>query len=385
MDNAYLIALLRAAVNDTVPEKPDDNTDWRALYMLAEKHSVTATACYALSKLPKEYQPQGNEQAAFKKKMQMALGIESMQHYEISQVMKAFEDNGIQYAPLKGWILKGLYAVPYIRTMCDVDIVVNDYDMTRVEPILTALGFEKENDGGNHDGYIKSGKISTEIHRALFVSSSPYYGFFADIMKRAAADDDKGIKRHLTKEDFFLHLLAHLAKHFDGSGTGMRSFMDIYVYTKKYGNELDRNYIEAGLCELGLRKFAEIICDASYTWFSEDEKYDRDKYSELMKYVLYTGTYGSKDASIVSGIEKNNGSKAGYLMGRFFPERTLMEWQFPILKKRPYLIFFCYIIRGFKCVLFKRDVVRNEFKKVKEVNEEAVKNIEDIRRICGLK
>lgn len=387
MENIYLITLLRAAVNDTVPEKPDKDVDWRELYGLAEKHSVAAAVWYAASKLEKEYQPQGDVRAAFTKAMQMALGIESMQLYEISHLMQAFSDNQIQYAPLKGWVLKNLYPIPYIRTMCDVDIIVNEDDMPKTGPILHELGFEQFGPVGvsNHDSYIKSGKITTEIHRALFTPSMPYYAFFKDVMKRTVKTGQDDFARNLTKEDFFLHILAHLAKHFDNSGTGIRSFMDIYLYTKKYKDEFDREYIENGLDELGLRAFAGIICEASYAWFSNDGKYDRSKYTDILRYILYTGTYGNKGAYIASGIAKNNGNKLSYLMERFFPERSFMELQFPILKKRPYLICFCYVIRGFKCIVFKRNVVSNEIKKVKQLDEDEIKNMDDIKRMCGLK
>lgn len=384
MDNKYLIALLRAAVNDTTPDKPEKNMDWQALYRLADKHSVTAAAWYAISKLSKEDLPQEIEQAKFKKSMQIALGIESMQHYEISGVMKAFENNGIQYVPLKGWVLKELYPIPYIRTMCDVDILVNDYDIPKVEPVLSKLGFVKEGNGVNHDGYIKSGNIATEIHWDLFIQDSPYHEFFSDIMKRTVSDGKDTTKRHMTKEDFFLHMVAHIAKHFNSAGTGMRSFMDIYLYVARYGGSLDRDCVKQGLDALGLCKFAKVICDAAYVWFSDKENENRDKYNELADYILYTGTYGNKDASIISGIQKNDGNKFKYIMRRFFPKKTSMEWGFPILKKRPYLLPFCYVIRGFKCILFRRDVMRTEFRKVKEADENNIKSVEEIKRMCGL-
>lgn len=383
MDNMYLISLLRAAVNDAAPENPPENIDWKAMYALADRHSVTAAVYYAAMKLPEEYRPDGEVQKAFKRRYQLAIGIESMQHYEMSEVMEEFEKNKIPYVPLKGWIIKNLYKVPYIRTMCDVDILVNKCDVTRVRPILKNRGFIRQGPGANHDGYLKSGNIATEIHWDLFVSNSPYYKFFADIMERTVSAGEGTYRRYLTKEDFFLHMIAHLAKHFDGAGTGIRSFMDIYLYTREYGSDFNRDIIEKGLSELGLDKFAEIMCDAAYAWFSEEEK-EHDRYREIMDYVLYTGTYGNADTRIISGLEQNYGNKFKYMIRRFFPDRISMEWQFPILKKLPFLIVFCYIIRGIRSVLFRREKMRDEFRTVKSANTLNIKNMEDIKRMSGL-
>ena len=55
-----------------------------------------------------------------------------MQQLELENVMAHFEKEGIDYVPLKGWIIKNLYPKPDMRSMCDVDILIRDEDKKKI-------------------------------------------------------------------------------------------------------------------------------------------------------------------------------------------------------------------------------------------------------------
>ena len=152
MPDMYFISLLAAAINNTAPKLPPEDIDWNKMYVLADKNGVAGTLYYSIIKLPKECRPN-------KESMRIALGIESMQHFEISALMDLLEQYKIEYIPLKGWLMKNYYPYPNMRTMCDIDILINQADMGKIPKILAECGFELEAHGANHDGYIKSGKV----------------------------------------------------------------------------------------------------------------------------------------------------------------------------------------------------------------------------------
>lgn len=75
--------------------------------------------------------------------------------------------------------------------------------MGKIPKILAECGFELEAHGTNHDGYIKSGNIATEIHWGLFSEDSDYYGYFKDILQRAEYVDGREYQRYMSLEDFY--------------------------------------------------------------------------------------------------------------------------------------------------------------------------------------
>lgn len=383
MADMYFISLLAAAINDSAPKLPPDDVDWRKLYVFADKNGVAGTLYYSIIKLPKERRPDKAVFALFEKSMRVALGIESMQHFEISALMDSLEFYKIEYMPLKGWLMKNYYPYPNMRTMCDIDILVNKADMGKIPKILAECGFEPEAHGANHDGYIKSGNIATEIHWNLFSEDSDYYDYFKGILQRTENVDGREYQRRMSLEDFYLHMIAHLAKHFEHSGTGIRSFADIYLYNKAVGDKLDKDYINGGLAKLGLLRFASVAEKASFCWFSENGKPD-DECNMIADYILYSGTYGRKDVGIVSGVGERGGSRGKYLLRRFFPRRSFLIPEFPILEKYPALVPVCWVVRGVRCVLFKRDRIAYEVKTIKEMDNESMNAIGNIKKMCGL-
>ena len=383
MENKYIVALLRAAINNTTPNNPPDNIDWKKIYTISAANSIAGTICPAIMRLPKECQPDKDTINLFSRSEMIAVCIDSMQEYELTSVMNSFEENHIVYTPLKGWFMKKLYPFPYMRTMCDVDILVNKSDLPIISNILKEHDFQYESHTNNHDGYIKSDKISVEMHWNLFPEDVPYHDYFSDIMSKLIDADDKAYMKKLSKEDYYLHLIAHLAKHFDRSGTGIRSLVDIWLYNKKYRDTLDMNYLNLGLTELGLSEFESTIYKAATQLFSGDI-WD-DTTLAITNYVMTSGTYGTKDTYIVSALNKKGGNKLSYLINRIFPDKTFMEMHFPILAKCPVLLPACWLARLFKCFFFRSTTVRNELSTLKNATSDGTLDENaKIKKMCGL-
>ena len=64
-------------------------------------------------KLEEKDRPDKDILNKFQKSMLTVRGRESMQQLELENVRAHFEKEGIDYVPLKGWIIKNLYPKPY--------------------------------------------------------------------------------------------------------------------------------------------------------------------------------------------------------------------------------------------------------------------------------
>lgn len=285
--------------------------------------------------------------------------------------------------PLKGWKLKHLYPRPDMRSMCDVDILVRQEDMKEFPAIMKESGFELEYHGMHHDEYIKNETLSIEIHRLLFEPDSDWYEYFKSYMERTSVLDSKRQERQLPPEDFYLYLIAHMAKHFRNGGTGVRSVMDVYVYQKAYGDSLDTAYVQREFEKLGLGGFARAMEELAQSWFA-GEQIRSDCHPKMADYIINGGAYGLKDRGILSSVHEAGNHKGKYLLRRFFPNRHFMAAQYPCIEKAPVLLPLFWGVRAFRTVFFRRESFKREMQTVYERDGEKREQIEEIWKDSGL-
>lgn len=70
--------------------------------------------------------------------------------------------------------------------------------------------------------------------------------------------DEAGVYA-MSKEDTYLYLLAHLAKHLKNGGAGIRQILDIWLYLQKEDDGLDKAYLRESLKALELEKLHTTI------------------------------------------------------------------------------------------------------------------------------
>lgn len=306
MDVIYLAS---CAVNGTVPEKARvDSMDLDAVYAFAAHHMITATIAFALESAGYKDQKSSNAIAAAMRKT--ALFDQTW-----GNIKNQLENAGIWYMPLKGAVLKNLYPKYGMREFADHDILFDASRADDVKAIMEDMGFKAEHFGtSNHDCYYKRPCLNIEMHRALFGPSHEVklYEYYKDIEPRLIRE--RAFERRFTPEDFYLYFLAHEYKHYEGSGTGLRSLMDTYVYLNHV--DLDVEYVAAEAEKLGIREFEEKNRSLSLHLFSGEKLSANDQ--EILDYILSSGTYGTVTHRVQNQLKKSGWSKIHYMFDRFF-------------------------------------------------------------------
>lgn len=54
------------------------------------------------------------------------------QQHELSVIKSEFEKNGIDYAPIKGSVVREYYPRPELRTMGDADVLIKENSVVRL-------------------------------------------------------------------------------------------------------------------------------------------------------------------------------------------------------------------------------------------------------------
>ena len=97
-------------------------------------------------------------------------------------------------------------------------------------------------------------------------------------------------------EDFYIYMMAHMAKHFYKRGCGIRNLVDIYVFLEKFGGEMNAGYLKRQFAVLGLTAFAEHMEKLARIWLQGEP--GEAFYQQLFDYMQGCGIYGKDENGI---------------------------------------------------------------------------------------
>lgn len=350
----YLIYLIRCVLHYNVPAKEKlDKMNLTQLYEGAKAHSLTAMTAYALESA--DYIPDDFKQAKYK-------AIRKSISYDIEResVFRDFEKAEIWYVPLKGTILKEIYPQIGMREMCDNDILFDPTKADEVNSIMESHGFESSNTHTGHDiVFHKLPFYNFEMHYSLFSNykGSRVYKYFSDISERLIGTDS--FRRDFTNEDFYLYMTAHEHHHFIGSGTGLRSLVDAYVFLDKYSDSLDWEYVNRELSEIGIYEYEHKRRNLVSKLFDGKKLNDDEK--ELLDYYIFSSTYGTLNNRVKNKVNKNN-SKIKYAISRLFLSLDTIKNVYPYFYEHKILIPFLPAYRIVTSIRRKNHHIKTELK-----------------------
>lgn len=355
----FALSLISSVINESSPKEPDFEPDWEFIFRFTKSHNVDNTIFYAIEQLNNKPEP-----ALLKKWMDIrnkCIHRNMIQREEFEAICSAFEENKIEYMPVKGFDVSRLYPSEDIRYMSDLDILIKD-NRDKATEILLEKGYTLKKDGVDYDQPLtKMPFMVVELHNRLFPLHSPYHTFFEDVFSKSKKNN---YCYKMDAEDFYIYETVHLYKHYSGGGTGIRSIMDFYLLNKKLLSIINTKKVFSILKELQLDEFIASITEISAKWF---EKEEYTEFSDKELYILSSGTYGTEKNSIKNKIK--NQSKAKYLLSRMFPPKGLMLEVYPTLHKHPYALPFFYIYKLFRGMYKKRKMIKKELSILNEKTE----------------
>ncbi|MBE6876558.1 MAG: hypothetical protein E7496_07525 [Ruminococcus sp.] len=358
-----LIYLLTCAVNDLTPDRNRIQAmDLEQFYKLAKFHTVRSAVNITLERA--EVQDKAFHQA-YKKAVRKNIYLDM----ERQTIFSEFERHEIWYLPLKGSILKDLYPENGMREMADNDVLYDFDKQKEVMQIMLENGYTAESVGqSHHDVYMKPPVLNFELHTELFssVHAESLFRYYQNPKQIMQKDSDNQYGYHFSDEDFYIFMTAHEYKHFSGSGTGIRSLLDCYVYCKVKGDSLDWNYIKDQTEKLEIADFEQerrklalkVFSSVSMPELTEEEQ-------ELLMYYLTAGTYGTLENSIRRKLKGQ--SKAEYILHQMFPNPDYMKRSVKFVGKCPFLYPAGIVYRWGRVLLIRRDNLSRMVKMLKKL------------------
>lgn len=303
----------------------------------------------------------GEVKKKFEKQIMAAVYRYENINYELKRVKKVLNDEKIPFIALKGAVIRMYYPEPWQRTSCDIDILVHSKDIDRATGLFVNEGKEKNKIvRGSHDvGIILQSGVHLELHYGLIESGR--IGSAEKILEDvwSYANAKPGTYEYvLCDEMYYYYHLAHMAKHVENGGCGVRPFIDLWILNHKveFNKESRENLIRDG----GLYKFAVTAENLSEYWFGNEQP------SELLldfeEYIISSGTYGNiENHSAVKQVQRNG--RAKYILTRIWMPYEKLIIQYPCLKDRKYLQPFFEFTRW--CRLFKSKTMKRRINELK--------------------
>ena len=228
--------------------------------------------------------------------------IDLGQRQQVKNISNNLENYGVDYMLMKGSILKEIYPKSVLRQMGDIDLMIYDQTMNRSRELFKFMGYELIDSVKIHDVYRKEPHWIVEAHWALFDKNvdKKIYDYYQ--VKRATLKEGTKACYQLSIEDFYVYMIAHMAKHFYENGCGIRNLVDIYVYLEHFKNKLDYEKLETELEVCGLSSFEFQSRRLAYDWLEKKELDSLEK--SLFYFMLDCGVYGKGENGFFSQFAK---------------------------------------------------------------------------------
>ena len=378
------LALIKGALTGekcTLSETPDMD----GLFQLAGKHKLGALMYYALHEAGYDTEPV-TQKLFFHCCRYMA--VSEGQMAMIERVFSAFEEHRIDYLPLKGVLLKGIYPKPEMRRMGDADVLFRREQYEDIKAGLTDLGFTFD-DETDHEAVWKHPSLLLEMHKRIVPRRDvDLYRYFGNGWAHAVADGNDTCRYHFTPEMQFVSLFVHLVKHYRGGGIGLSHMIDLWVY-RRHHPELDETVIRAELDKVYLGEFYANVWATLQVWFEGAEATEKTDF--ITNVIFENGVYGTRERAHLSYVAKaghgqkphKNSVVAKWLRLIFPPKRTLLT-KYPVLRRRGWLLPVIWIVRWVDTLLFHRKRIAQRNSDIQRTNTESIEQFEQALHYVGL-
>lgn len=335
-----LFALLRAEIGvSPLPEGFSLSAEeWTAVCRTAERHDLLHLVADAAEKAGSTENIPPELRERLTESRDRAIYRWMRADGEFLRAAQALEEAQIPFVPLKGAVLRKYYPEAWMRTGCDVDLLVKESDLAPAVAALTAVGFSGDGTRDYHDVSLFCGDAHIELHHSLrerMEQADPVLDRVWENLLPA-----EGQEREETPEFFVFHHIAHAAYHFLNGGCGIRPLADLWILKHRRGYDEDA---VVGFCrQAGLERFYRVFSELSEAWFGDAPMTENAE--KAAEYLLSGGVYGSAQGHAAADAARYGGKAGGIFRYLFLPLSDLKKI-YPVLEKYPILFPVCQVRR----------------------------------------
>jgi len=317
----YFIKILRDFLNQR-KTAARDAADWGEISDLAKRHQVSGIVYYQCGMLLPAGLDMEKESAgqlySYAQNRKAAAGLDEL-----------FKD--IPHVFVKGLTVAELYPEPALRSMGDIDLLIQEQDRSKVEEILQSCGYCLVQSAESVSVFHKN-DVTVELHDSLIHS-----GIGNEYARMLFSDPWSFVKNGELDWSYHLFfLLQHLKGHLVSHGVGIRQFMDIAVVLRN--KEIDWNWLKEKLEGAKMLRFSVRVFSLVADWFGvvapEEVLLSDEEFGlEATEKILADGVFGHNNAEnsnpeVAKQLLERGGSllsvRSRYFLRETFPEYRKM-------------------------------------------------------------
>ena len=341
------VSVLQVPLKENIKDLIDLET-LKKIFFLSKKHDMAHLIGDALNK--NGFLTQEDEiSKKFLTERNMAIYRYEQLNYELGEICHLLEDSKIRHIPLKGSVIRNYYPEPWMRTSCDIDMLIQEQDLEKALEVLLQNGFRYEKKSLYDVELFSETGVHLELHYNLIENRSVPENneVLENVWEYAKKTEDSQYTYAFTDEMFYYYHIYHMAKHFVSGGCGIKPFLDIYIlnYKLTFDEEKRNDLLRKGK----LDAFSTTAKKLSDVWFANAE---HDELTMMMEeFILGGGVYGTIENKVVLQQSKKGG-KGKYAKSRIFLPYDQLKHSYPVLQKHKWLTPIFEVVRWFR-ILFK--------------------------------
>lgn len=267
---------------------------------------------------------------------------------------------GRHFLILKGMAAASYYPNPKLRSLGDIDFLIDPSQEQEIEELLSRNGYKNWDRDHICHVVFKKGNAHLEMH--FEIAGIPYgkageivREFMTDAVKDPRTAEFDGWSFPAPKDIYHgLIILLHMQHHMLGEGLGLRHICDWACYIQKTQDKPFWNELLDLFQKIGILTYAKVISKISAIYFHIDcpkwaESVDETLCYDVINDVLAGGNFGRKDnlrakSGMMISEHGKSGTSRGKLSNLFWTLHHSTPAIFPIVKKCPllYPFFDCY-------------------------------------------
>ena len=338
--------------------------DWSYLVQLAKEHNLLALFVEGASK-----QYSFISRPEYEKEMNESIAIVSAQVRRTSAFLKlyeAFVNVDLHPIVMKGLICRELYGkLGDHRPSGDEDILIRPSEYELAKRILIENGYISEIEKETESQLERLQEVSfihpkERLHIELHLNPmgretedrARMSDYFVNVFEDYREVDIQGVPvRTMNHQDHLTFLILHAFKHFTLGGFGIRQMLDILLYQKQFGIEVDLVQLDKTLSEFKAAEFWNdmIHIGNQYLGFELPSMREPNCPDELLEDMVQCGAFGNKSQAEITAGRATMRASANYMKNKssnmfvvvwrsIFPSKVYMLDQAPYLLKNPWLL-----------------------------------------------
>lgn len=379
-----IILLIESALRKKIIDLNSD-VDWNEIFDICAKAQILPMIYDVIGK--NNFDMPEDIKNLFKQGALLNIVIDQQQKLHIDNLKKLFTQNNIDFALLKGSVLKNLYNKSFYRPMGDIDILIKLEQYEKIKDIMSELGYDKGKETDHELIWNKRPFIHIELHKRLIPSyNDDFYSYYGDGWSKMQLFENN--QYNMSPEDQLIYLITHFAKHYRDGGIGIRHIVDLWVF-RNYYNCLNEDYIISELKKLNLDNFYLNTLKTIDWWFNDGVGTIETQL--ITDTVFASNSYGNKEKSDCSyALRKSKKHSSAFttklsnMIDLIFMPLSKMQIKYDILNKSPYLLPAFWVIRWIEALLFKKENIKRQSERTKKITEKNISNYQNELNIVGL-